>query len=301
MSGKINFLIILLTVSAAWAGNSDTLFIKSGHVYLGKGEWSPPGQLWAITEQTAYPLNFGTRKPGCLDMSAYFMIPAFQNIWISQPLDSSFGHYPYVQTGLPKQSLIKLYNAYIIKGLLSFYLYPDTTYIRSGDVLHGNYPGTFTLEGLLMDGEMSLDTLMSDVIPSMEKSFSRRERERMLQWRNHEFPLYLFQSGYLYDIWNESGNIKCGVRKVIHTVNDMEGVGRNSSIIVRDPDLEAFLKEMYTLKKNEKEYLFDILTNSGVGHEKDIPPYFLFLNKNPLKGESHVIFRLIHGKFTKNH
>ncbi len=295
------FSIFCLIAPTLLASTLDTLFIKSGQTYLGMGEWAPPGQIWAITQNEAFPLEMGSRKPGCLDMSEFTMIPPFRDIWFSHPLDSSFRHYPYVQTGLPEYFLSTCYDSCLSRGILSFRIFPDTSYIRSGDVVEVNYPGTFTLKGLLMGGEISVDTLLNDILPAMEQSVSLRERERLSRWRNLEFPIYFFQSDYLCEVWyNATGEVSPVKYKIIHEPAGMKGVKKTESIIIRDPLLLDFLKKMHQLKKAEKEYLLDTLTGSGFKRRDTISPVFIFLDKNPLEHESQVVFWLIGGKFIKN-
>lgn len=297
-------LLLGFFVFGTLTAGSDTLYIRCGHVYQGKGEWSPPGQLWAVTSGKTFPVETKTfKKAGFLDMSRFWMIPALKNIWLPLSLDSSYQQYPYVQTGLPRRAMEDVHQKMLNKGICSFILYPETPGIRSGDVLEMNSPGTFSLKGLMIFQETMDDSLYKNTMLMMDHSCSVREKERLYQWKNFEFPVFCMKKDtlgreYMFALNYQGDFIDTTHYNVINTLQDIESTDKSDSLIVKYLNTTYMLKTLHSLEDPAKIRFLDHI--AGMGSLESYPPHILFLSVNPLHKPSSVKFIMINGKFSVN-
>lgn len=305
MFGKYMCAILLLIVPGVLiqAENNDTLYIRCGHVYKGGGQWSAPGEMWAVTSGKTFSVSSFEKKSGYLDMSRFWMIPALENFWVPRVLDSSYSSYPYVQTGLPRWQLREIYQSMLKKGIISFILYPDGPGIRSGDVLQLVYPGTFSLKGLMIFQENSTDSLYKSGVNAVEHSRSTRERERLYQWKNQLIPLFSITEDsmgqrYLLKIDYHEYDADTSVTPMIRVLHEVELLQEYDSLQVAYKDPDHVFKTLHQLEATAGIRILDHITNS---HSRDsYSPHILFLNGNPLIKQAHVRYMMINGKFSIN-
>ncbi|BFN36401.1 hypothetical protein FMIA91_02800 [Fidelibacter multiformis] len=295
-------LLMMLGVSAR-TENEDTLYIRCGHVYRGEGQWSAPGEMWAVTSGKTFPVLSFEKKSGYLDMSRFWMVPALENFWIPRVLDSSYSCYPYVQTGLPQWQLREIYQSMLKKGIISFVLYPDGPDIRSGDVLELVYPGTFSLKGLMIFQESVPESLYRPRVNAMEHSCSARERERLYQWKNNVFPLFTMTEDstgqrYLLEIDYHEYDTDTSVTPMIRVLQEVELLQEYDSLQVTYKDPDHVFKTLHQLEAAAGIRILDHITSSPSGDSYS--PHILFLNGNPLIKPAHVKFMMINGKFSVN-
>lgn len=305
MYGKCMSAILILVMLgvSSHAENNDTLYIRCGHVYKGGGQWSAPGEMWALTSGKTFSVSSLEKKFGYLDMSRFWMVPALKNFWIPKVLDSSYSCYPYVQTGLPQWQLQEIYQSMLKKGIISFVLYPDGPGIRSGDVLELVYPGTFSLKGLMIFQENMTDSLYMSGVNIMEHSRSARERERLYQWKNQVFPLFSMTEDsmgqkYLLEIDYHEYDADTNATPMIRALQDAELLHAYDSLLVTYKDPDHVFKTLHQLEAAAGIRILDHITRSDPGDSYS--PHILFLTGNPLKKPAHVKFIMINGKFSVN-
>jgi len=305
MFGKPVCTILLVFILAGFvpAAENDTLYIRCGHVYRGAGQWSNPGDMWAVTSGKTFPMPSYEKKSGYLDMNHFWMIPALNNFWVPRTLDSSYSRYPYVQTGLPGRIIRKIYQDMLKEGIISFVLYPDGAGIRSGDVLELVFPGTFSLKGLMIFQENITDSLHKTGVESMEYSCSAREKERLYQWKNHEFPLFSMKKDstgqqYLVAMYFHEYDTDTVCIPMIRALQEVELLDPNDSLLMTYKDTDHLFMSLHQLKPSAGIRLLDHV--SGCKPGEPYPPHILFLSENPLKKPAHIKFMMINGKFSAN-
>lgn len=295
------FWLLLFIYSNFLYAQHDILFIRCGYIYQGDGTWSTPGDMWGATSHEFFPVKKEDHKTGFVDMSQFWMIPFLQNFWVPLTLDSSYQHYPYVQTAIPHEKINKLYVSMEKKGISSFVVYPEAPGIRSGDVLEVQFPGTFFLKGLMIfKKEEGYDTSVISLIEKIEHSCSAKEKERIYQWKNHEFPLYFLDTDslnrpYLLEMYYSEDQINAFSYIIIQNLAEMNRLKQDEPYLIKYQYPENLFKNLHALDKETKIRFLDDLTVSD--SEDSSLPNFLFLNANPLSKPAEIKYIMIKGKF----
>jgi len=310
MFGKyLKYFFILISLTTILRGESEPLYILNGTFYMGNGQWLNPGTFLRITPDEAQLVQKIKKKTAYIDMSHFWVIPAFQNIWYTRNPDSTFRHYPYVQTDIPAWSIKTFYKEKMNQGLVSFYLYPESPYVRSGDLVKIIYPGISVLQGLIINKAVVSDSTLSELLSGSEIFNSYREKNLILQWKNQQLPLYmqdfsilnepvirtLISSGYATD------TLTC---YTVSHIQDIQTISPHKSMIIKNSDPAVLLRDMNLLEDSLKFRILDILT----GYTEELPdslnnarePHFIFLDRNPLEHESRIKFIMINGTFSLN-
>lgn len=310
MSGKVlKYFFVFISCAIILRGESDPLNILNGMLYTGDGQWLKPGTFFQITPDEARLIQKIEKKTAYIDMSRFWILPAFQNIWYTCNPDSTYRLYPYIQTGLPPWSIKMLYKDKLNQGVVSFYLYPESPYVRSGDLVKIVYPGISIQKGLMINKSFLSDSTLDEILFGPELFSSYREKDLILQWKNQQFSLYMQD----YTRMNEpvirmlisSGQTTDTLTYYpVSSIREITELSPHKAMIIKNIDPTILLRDMHLLEDSQKVRILDILT--GYTHERSdslhnfTEPHYLFLDRNPLEYESRIKFIMINGTFSLN-
>lgn len=310
MSGKyLKYIFYVIIHAVILQGESNTLYLSNGSFYLGNGQWAKPGTFLRISPDEVRFVERPDKKTAFIDMSHFWVIPAFQNIWYTCYPDSTYRYYPYVQTDLPPWSIKTLYKEKMNQGLISFYLYPDSPYIRSGDLIKIVFPGLSVQQGLMINRSGLYDSTLFEMLSGSEVFMSHREKNQILQWKNQQIPLFIqdfsgMNEPVIRTLTISGHSTDTMTFYPVSNIQEIINLPAHRNMIIKDADPAVLLRDMHLLNDSLKVRLLDILTGYKFGMSDSLPgisdPHFLFLDRNPLEYESRIKFIMINGTFSLN-
>jgi hypothetical protein len=310
MFGKyLKYIFILISISIILKGESDPLYILNGTFYAGNGQWQNAGSFLRVNSDEARWIEGINKKTAFIDLSHFWVVPAFQNIWFTSNPDSTYQHYPYVQTDIPLWSTKLLYANKMKQGLFSFYLYPESPFIRSGNLVNIEYPGLSHEKGLIINSSEWPDSALTAFLSGHGFEYSAREKNLLLQWKNQQIPVFIqgysqFNEPVIKKIMLSGHSADTITYYPVSNIQDMKNMSLQKNIIIKDTDPAVLLRDLHLLEDSLKIRILDILT--GYNNERrdslngTTDPHFLFLDRNPLESESRIKFIMINGTFSLN-